>query len=121
MNDKKLVIIVNEDETKEVKVYQTKEQYKKMKKRIIELYDQCSFYEVKEKNEVKLESKESIERCAWYEDEYCAGYYDDDGHLCVCFEFGSDEMFDTHANDVANGYGYYDENGKYVSYGLGAI
>ena len=37
MNDKKLVIIVNENNSKEIKVYQTKEQYKKMKKRIIEL------------------------------------------------------------------------------------
>lgn len=36
-------------------------------------------------------------------------------------ECGTDEMFDTHANDVDNGYGYYDENGKYVSYGPGAI
>ena len=34
---------------------------------------------------------------------------------------GSDADFDTHANDVANGYGYYDEDGNYISYGPNAI
>lgn len=36
-------------------------------------------------------------------------------------ENGSDADFDTHANDVANGYGYYDEAGNYISYGPNAI
>lgn len=36
-------------------------------------------------------------------------------------EPGTDADFDTHAVDVQNGYGYYDENGNYVSYGPNAI
>lgn len=48
------------------------------------------------------------------EDFYASNDSDDE-------EYGTDEDFDTHANDVANGYGYYDSNGKYVSYGPNAI
>lgn len=45
-------------------------------------------------------------------------YVSNESDDCEC---GTDEDFDTHATDVANGYGYYDENGKYVSYGSNAI
>lgn len=31
--------------------------------------------------------------------------------------FGSDADYDSHADDVQNGNGYYDENGHYCSYG----
>ena len=57
----------------------------------------------------------------WYQDESIGGYYDESGRLIVVEEYGTDEEFDTHAVDVANGYGYYDENGRYVSYGPSAI
>lgn len=40
---------------------------------------------------------------------------------CGLCETGTDADFDTHAVDVQNGYGYYDENGCYVSYGPNAI
>lgn len=40
---------------------------------------------------------------------------------CGACETGTDADFDTHAVDVQNGYGYYDESGCYVSYGHNAI
>lgn len=40
---------------------------------------------------------------------------------CGICETGTDADFDTHAVDVQNGYGYYDESGTYVSYGENAI
>ena len=125
MNEKKLVIIVNEDETiivnedetKEVKVYQAKEQYKKMKKRIMELYEVCSFFEYNEKNIVVLIAKKASklsERCIWYENEYINGYYDAHGKLCICHEFG----LDIYAPDVVTRFGFTDEVGRYHSFGM---
>ena len=35
----------------------------------------------------------------------------------VIVDFGTDADYDTHAVDVQNNNGYYDENGRYVSYG----
>jgi hypothetical protein len=52
----------------------------------------------------------------WYQDESVGGYIDDSGRLIVCEEYGTDADFDTHAVDVANGNGYYNENGKYIAY-----
>lgn len=40
---------------------------------------------------------------------------------CGFCETGTDADFDTHAVDVQNGYGYYNEAGDYVSYGPNAI
>ena len=54
----------------------------------------------------------------WYQDDFVAGYYDDNGHLVVCEEFGSDADFDRYAVQVMNGDGYYDSDGHYVSYSL---
>ena len=53
----------------------------------------------------------------WYQDESIGGYYDENGRLIVVEEYGSDADFDRHAVDVANGNGYYDDDGRYVSYG----
>lgn len=39
--------------------------------------------------------------------------FDDNG---VIVGYGSDVDYDTHASDVMNGYGYYDDNGHYRSY-----
>lgn len=57
----------------------------------------------------------------WYQDDSIGGYYDDDGNLDDCEEYGTDADFDRHAVDVANGYGYYDDDGRYISYGPSAI
>lgn len=53
----------------------------------------------------------------WYEDESIGGYFDKNGDLVVCEEYGSDADFDRYAVQVQNGEGYYDDNGNYVSYG----
>ncbi|HBM98084.1 MAG TPA: hypothetical protein DD413_01525 [Ruminococcus sp.] len=37
-----------------------------------------------------------------------------DGDIIV--GYGTDAEYDTHASDVMNGYGYYDDNGQYHSY-----
>ena len=55
----------------------------------------------------------------WYQDESVGGYIDENGRLIVCEEYGTDADFDTHAVDVANGYGYYNEDGKYIAYTKG--
>ena len=52
----------------------------------------------------------------WYQDEHVAGYYDVEGRFICCQEFGTDSDFDRYAVDVMNGYGYYDDNGRYVSF-----
>ena len=52
----------------------------------------------------------------WYQDEQIGGYFDANGRLIVCEEYGTDADFDTHAVEVLNGDGYYDESGKYKSY-----
>lgn len=52
----------------------------------------------------------------WYQNEHIGGYYDEDGHLEVCVEFGSDASFDKYALDVMNGNGYYDEDGIFRRY-----
>lgn len=52
----------------------------------------------------------------WYQDEHIGGYYDKNGELIVCEEYGTDADFDTHAIDVMNGNGYYNSTGKYINY-----
>lgn len=55
----------------------------------------------------------------WYQDEYVGGYFAEDGHLIVCEEYGlSDADTDKYAVEVQNGDGYYDDNGKYRSFGF---
>lgn len=52
----------------------------------------------------------------WYSDDHIGGYYDDDGNLVVCEEYGTDADFDRYFIEVQNGLGYYDSNGNYISY-----
>lgn len=52
----------------------------------------------------------------WYQDEYIGGYFDSNGDLIVCEEYGSDEDFDRHSTDVQNGEGYYNTEGKFVRF-----
>lgn len=52
----------------------------------------------------------------YYDDGVIGGYFGSDGHLIVCYEYGTDEYFDSHSVDVQNGNGYYNDSGKYVSY-----
>lgn len=54
----------------------------------------------------------------WYQDEHIGGYYDANGYLVVCEEYGlTDADTDKYAVEVQNGNGYYNEFGKYISYG----
>lgn len=53
----------------------------------------------------------------WYQDKYVGGYFNAAGCLVVCEEYGfSDADADRCAVQIQNGEGYYDTNGKYVSY-----
>lgn len=49
----------------------------------------------------------------WYQDDQIGGYFDADGNLIVCEEYGSDADFDCYSVEVQNGDGYYDSDGKY--------
>lgn len=54
----------------------------------------------------------------WYQDENIGGYFNQDGELVVCEEYGlTDADIDKYSVEVQNGYGYYSEYGKYVSFG----
>lgn len=54
----------------------------------------------------------------WYQDDYIGGYFNRDGNLVVCEEYGlTDADTDRYAVEVQNGDGYYDSNGRYRSYG----
>ena len=54
----------------------------------------------------------------WFQDDYIGGYFDQNGDLVVCEEYGlTDADTDKYAVEVMNGDGYYSEYGKYVSYG----
>lgn len=51
----------------------------------------------------------------WYQDDEIGGYFDEDGHLVVCEEYGlTDADNGRYDVEVMNGYGYYDEYGKFV-------
>lgn len=54
----------------------------------------------------------------WYEDDYIGGFIREDGTIDVCVEKGlTDADTDKYAVEVQNGDGYYDNNGKYRSFG----
>ena len=54
----------------------------------------------------------------WYEDDFIGGFIREDGTIDVCIEKNlSHADMDTYAVQVQNGEGYYDEFGKYESYG----
>lgn len=54
----------------------------------------------------------------WFQDDYIGGYFDQNGDLVVCEEYGlTDADTDKYAVELQNGDGYYSEYGKYVSYG----
>lgn len=54
----------------------------------------------------------------WFQDDYIGGYFDQNGDLVVCEEYGlTDADTDKYTAEVQNGNGYYNEYGKYVSYG----
>lgn len=47
------------------------------------------------------------------------GYYDENGKFIVCEEYGlTDEDMDKYSVQVQNGEGFYNSQGKYVSYNL---
>lgn len=53
----------------------------------------------------------------WYQDEHIGGYYNEEGNLIVCEEYGlTDADTDRYAVEVQNGDGYYGSDGKYRSY-----
>ena len=52
----------------------------------------------------------------WYHDDGIGGYFDENGKLVVCEEYGTDADFDRYAVEVQNGDGYYNEDGWYVSF-----
>lgn len=53
----------------------------------------------------------------FYSDDHIGGYFDDEGYLIVTEEYGlTDADTDKYSIQVQNGEGYYNENGKYVSF-----
>lgn len=53
----------------------------------------------------------------WYQDKHIGGYFNQNGNLVVCEEYGlSDADTDMYSVEVQNGDGYYNLNGKYVSF-----
>ena len=58
----------------------------------------------------------------WYSDDHIGGYFDQNGDLVVCEEYGlTDADTDKYAVEVMNGDGHYDENGKFIRYSQGDI
>lgn len=54
----------------------------------------------------------------WYQDNHVGGYFNQNGELVVCEEYGlSDADTDKYSVEVQNGNGFYNEYGKYVSFG----
>lgn len=54
----------------------------------------------------------------WYQNEHVGGYFNQDGDLVICEEYGlTDEDIDKYSVEIQNGEGYYSKSGKYVSYG----
>lgn len=54
----------------------------------------------------------------WYEDDYIGGFIREDGTIDVCIEKNlTDADTDKYAVEVQNGEGYYDNDGKYRSFG----
>lgn len=54
----------------------------------------------------------------WFQDEDVGGYFNKNGDLVVCEEYGlTDSDTDKHSVDVQNRDGFYNEIGKYVQFG----
>lgn len=53
----------------------------------------------------------------WYCNGSIGGYFDKNGKLVVCEEYGlTDADTDKYSVEVQNGNGYYDTNGKFVRF-----
>lgn len=53
----------------------------------------------------------------WYQNEYVGGYFNQDGDLVICEEYGlTDEDIDKYSVEIQNGEGYYSKSGKYVRF-----
>ena len=53
----------------------------------------------------------------WYQNEHVGGYFNQDGDLVVCEEYGlTDEDIDKYSVEIQNGEGYYSKSGKYVRF-----
>lgn len=53
----------------------------------------------------------------WYENEFIGGFIREDGTIDVCLEKNlTDADTDKYAIQVQNGEGYYNSQGKYISY-----
>ena len=47
------------------------------------------------------------------------GYYNNRGEFVVCVEYGlTDADMDKYASEVQNGFGYYNSDGRYISYNI---
>ncbi len=52
-----------------------------------------------------------------YQDAYIGGYFDQNGDLVVCEEYGlSDSDTDSYSVEVQNGDGFYNEAGRFVRF-----
>lgn len=53
----------------------------------------------------------------WFSNKYIGGYFDKNGELVVCEEYGlTDFDTDKYAVEVQNNDGFYNEFGKYVQF-----
>ena len=53
----------------------------------------------------------------WYQNEHVGGYFNQDGDLVICEEYGlTDEDIDKYSVEIQNGEGYYSKSGKYVRF-----
>lgn len=53
----------------------------------------------------------------WYQDKHIGGYFNENGDLVVCEEYGlTDADTDAYFVEVQNGCGYYDAAGKFRYY-----
>lgn len=53
----------------------------------------------------------------WYQDNFIGGYFNQNGDLVVCEEYGfTDSDTDKYSVEVQNGNGFYNDFGKYVSF-----
>ena len=54
----------------------------------------------------------------WYQDDCVGGFYDKNGNLVVCEEYGiSDRDCGRYDDEVLNDNGYYNEDGLFVRFG----
>ena len=72
-----------------------------------------------EENPLFNSREEGVERenqLEYYDDGQISGYFDENGHLVVCEEYGTDEELGRYSVEVQNGDGYYDSTGKFRRY-----